>query len=244
MQTLVDEIAPDIYRLSTYVEAPDLVFNQYLVVGEQPLLFHCGGRRLFPSVRSALERVIPASELRWISFGHVESDECGSMNEWLEVAPEAEVMHGALGCAVQLNDLADRRPRIVADGESVDLGGKTVRWIDTSHVPHGWESGILMEERSGTLFCGDLFTAYGKQPALSDSDLIEPAIEADERSCFTALTPDTAPTIRRLAGLQPATLALMHGPAFSGDAPAALTELARVYDRKLRAALESSDPSA
>lgn len=244
METLVDEISPDIYRLSTFVEAAGLVFNQYLVVAEQPLLFHCGGRQLFGQVRSAVDRVIPASKLRWISFGHVESDECGSMNEWLEVAPRAEVMHGALGCSVQLNDLADRRPRIVADGESVDLGGKTVRWIDTSHVPHGWESGLLMEESSGTLFCGDLFTAFGKQPALSDSDIVEPAITADEQSRFTALTPDTAPTIRRLAGMRPAALALMHGPAFSGNASQALTELAGVYDRKLRAALESADRSA
>jgi flavorubredoxin len=244
METLVDEIAGGIYRLSTYVEPANLVFNQYLVVAEEPLLFHCGARQLFPLVRSAVERVIPLESLRWISFGHVESDECGSMNDWLAVAPRAEVLHGALGVKVSLNDLAVRSPRIVADGETVDLGGKTVRWIDTSHVPHGWDSGLLVEESSGTLFCGDLFTAYGRCPALSDSDIVEPAIDAQEVSHSTALTPDTAPTIRRLADMRPSRLALMHGPAFTGDAQAALAELARSYDHKLRAALDMPGRSA
>lgn len=241
METLVDEIAGGIYRLSTYVEPANLVFNQYLVVAEEPLLFHCGARQLFPLVRSAVERVIPLESLRWISFGHVESDECGSMNDWLAAAPRAEVMHGALGVMVSLNDLADRPPRVLRDSETRDLGGKIVRWVDTSHVPHGWESGVLMEENTGTLFSGDLFTASGRHPALSDSDIVEPAIEAEALYHATALTPDTAPTIRRLAGMRPSTLALMHGPAYSGDAPTALTELAQFYNKQLYAALDKAN---
>lgn len=244
METLVDEIASDVYRLSTYVEQANLVFNQYVVVAEEPLLFHCGGRQLFPLVRAAVKRIIPVESLRWISFGHVESDECGSMNDWLAAAPRAQVVHGTLGVMVSLNDLADRPPRILADGEALDLGGRTVRWADTSHVPHGWESGVLREENTGTLFCGDLFTASGRHPASTDSDIVEPAMAAEDLYHATALTPDTGPTIRRLADMRPSTLALMHGPAFTGDAPTALAELARRYDHRLRAALDSAGRSA
>jgi flavorubredoxin len=238
MQTVVDEIAPDVYRLSTYVEPADLVFNQYLVAAEEPLLFHCGGRQLFPQVSEALARVLPVQRLRWISFGHVESDECGSMNSWLAAAPHAEVVHGVLGVMVSLADLADRPPRTLTDGEALDLGGKVVRWLDTSHVPHGWESGLLREEQSGTLFCGDLFTATGRHPAISGTEPVEPAMAAEDRFHATALTPDTAPTIRRLGADPPSTLALMHGPAFSGDTVAALNELADSYDQRLNAALD------
>lgn len=244
METQLAEIAPDIYRMSTYVEPADLVFNQYLVMAEEPLLFHCGGRRLFPSVSAAVARVLPLDRLRWVSFGHVESDECGSMNDWLAAAPRAEVVHGVLGVMVSLADLADRPPRMLVDGETLDLGGKVVRWADTSHVPHGWESGVLHEQQTGTLFCGDLFTATGRHPALSGSDPIGPAMAAEDRFHATALTPDTAPTIRALADGRPATLALMHGPAFSGDTVAALHGLADSYDQRLLAALDRDGPRA
>jgi len=238
METTVDEIAPDIYRLSTYVDQADIVFNQYLVTAEQPLLFHCGGRQLFPLVSAAVERVMPVDRLRWISFGHVESDECGSMNDWLARAPQAQIVHGVLGVMVSLQDLADRPPRVLADGEILDLGGKRVRWIDTSHVPHGWESGLLREEETKTLFCGDLFTASGEHPALSESEPVGPALAAEDKYHATALTPDTGPTIRRLAAEPPARLALMHGPAYSGDTVAALHGLADSYDQRLHAAME------
>ncbi|MCU1628285.1 MAG: hypothetical protein JWP64_3234 [Pseudonocardia sp.] len=240
MDTVVDEIAPDTYRLSTYVEPVDLVFNQYLLMAEEPLLFHCGARQLFPLVGDAVARVMPLERLRWISFGHVESDECGSMNDWLAVAPRAEVVHGVLGVMVSLADLADRPPRMLTDGETLDLGGRVVRWVDTSHVPHGWESGLLHDEGTGTLFCGDLFTSVGHHPALSTSDLVEPAMVAEDRFHATALTPSTGPTIRGLAALEPSTLALMHGPAFSGDAAAALEGLGACYDRRLADALEET----
>jgi flavorubredoxin len=237
METTVDEIAAGIYRLSTYAEPPGLTFNQFLVAAEEPLLFHCGARGLFPLVREAVSRVLPVESLRWISFGHVESDECGAMNEWLAAAPRAEVVHGVLGVMVSLNDLADRPPRALADGEELDLGGKRVRWLDTSHVPHGWESGLLVEETTGTLFCGDLFTAAGPAPVLTEGDPVGPALAAEAMFHGTALTPGTGPAIRRLADARPERLALMHGPTFTGDASAALHDLAGGYDALLDEAL-------
>ena len=161
METRIDEIADGIFRLSTYT--PDLppsgfTFNQYLIRADEPLLFHCGGRGLFPLVSAAAAKVVPLDSIRWISFGHVESDECGSMNDWLKAAPTAQIVHGAIACMVSLNDLADRPPRVLADGEVLDLGGKRVRYIDTPHVPHAWESGLIFEETTKTLFTGDLFT--------------------------------------------------------------------------------------
>jgi flavorubredoxin len=185
---------------------------------------------------------MPVERLRWISFSHVESDECGSMNNWLAVAPQAEVLHGPTGVLVSLNDLADRPPRQVAPGESIDLGDKRVRWIDMAHVPHGWESGLLFEETTRTFLCGDLFTANGRQGVTTDGDIVGPAVEAEDLFHFTALTPKTGRTIRELTDLQPTTLALMHGPAYTGDATQALRELADEYDRRLDAELALREP--
>ena len=149
MQTRIDEIADGIYRLSTLIaDVPPhgFTFNQYLIVADEPLLFHCGGRGLFPLASAAAATIMSLEKLRWISFGHVESDECGSMNQWLVAAPRAQVVHGAIACMVSLNDLADRPPRALANGEVIDLGGKRVCYIDTPHVPHAWESGLMFEE--------------------------------------------------------------------------------------------------
>ncbi|MFC7718555.1 oxygen-binding di-iron domain-containing protein [Nonomuraea recticatena] len=140
------------------------MFNQYLVDAEEPLLFHTGLRGLFPLVSAAVERVMPVERLRWVTFGHLEADECGSMNSWLAAAPHAQIAHGALGCLVSVNDLADRPPRPLADGEVMDLGGKRMRRIETPHVPHGWDAGLFFEETTGTLLCGDLFTSMGSPP--------------------------------------------------------------------------------
>jgi flavorubredoxin len=232
--TTVDEIADGIYRLSTWV--PDVAppagftFNQILVTADEPLLFHTGPRAMFPLVSEAVSRVVPVDRLRWITFGHVESDECGSMNEWLAAAPQAEIAHGVIGCMVSINDMADRPPRALADGEVLDLGGKRVRHIDTPHVPHGWEARVLYEETTGTLLCGDLFTHLGNGPALTSDDIVEPAMEAEAMFRATALAPDTAAVMRRLGELRPPTLALMHGSSFSGDGGKALGELAAAYE--------------
>ena len=236
MTTRVDEIAEGVFRISTFVAgiAPPagFVFNQFLIVADAPLLFHTGHRRLFPAVREAVARVIAPECLRWISFGHVEADECGAMNEWLAAAPQAQVAHGATACDISLNDLADRKPRKLADGETIDLGGKRVRYIDTPHTPHGWEAGLLFEETTETLLCGDLFTQTGDPGALTEGDIVGPAAAAEELFRFSSLHPEMGATIRRLAPLAPKTLALMHGPSFAGDTSGALTALADDYDRR------------
>jgi flavorubredoxin len=218
--------------------APPLgfTFNQFLVLGDQPLMFHAGLRKMFPFNRDALSRIIPPERLRWIAYGHFEADECGALNEWLAVAPEAQAAHGQIGCMVSLNDFADRTPRVLADGETIDLGGKRVRFIDTPHTPHGWDAGVLYEETTGTLMCGDLFTQLGNGGVLTDGDVVGPAIEAEDLFKYSALNPAMGTTIRRLAGLAPRTLALMHGPSFTGDCVGALNALADDYDRRASAA--------
>ncbi|HET7739029.1 MAG TPA: MBL fold metallo-hydrolase [Mycobacterium sp.] len=236
MTTKVDEIAPDIYRLSTLV--PEIgptgfTFNQFLVVDEDPLLFHTGHRSMFPSIREAIETVMPIERLRWITFGHVESDECGAMNEFLAVAPRAQVAHGAIGCMVSIAEMADRPPRPLADGEVIDTGAKRFRHIDTPHVPHAWEARLLYEESTGTLFGGDLFTHLGDGPPLTESDIVGPAIEAEDLFASSSLAPSTPATVERLADLEPKTLALMHGSSFSGDCASALRGLAADYRRRI-----------
>lgn len=241
METNVHEIADGVYRLSTVVPevAPGgFAFNQYLLTGEEPLLFHTGGRQLFPLVADAVAKVIDVSQLRWISFGHVESDECGAMNQWLAAAPSSEVLFNPLGCMVSLNDLCDRPPVAATPDEARDVGGRSIRTIPTPHVPHGWEAQVLFDETTRTLFCGDLFTQIGEGPAIvHDADIVQPALDAEDLFHATGLTPDTAATIRRLADLEPRTLALMHGPAFAGDCQKALLDLADAYEARLSSSL-------
>jgi flavorubredoxin len=230
METRVDEIADGVYRIATYHEEIDLLFNQYLLDAEQPLLFHTGHRAQFPTVSEAVGRVMPPERVRWISFSHFEADECGSMNQWLEAAPDAELAHTFLGVLVTLADVAARPPRGLADGEVLDLGGKRVRHLATPHVPHAWDSGFLFEEVTGTLLTSDLFTAMGQWPVVTEDDIVEPALATEDVYRATPLTAQTAPTMRRLAELAPRTLALMHGPAFTGDGGAMLEGLADRYE--------------
>lgn len=242
METRINEIAAGVYRLSTFIpQVPPsgLAFNQFLILGDEPLLFHTGMRGLFPLVSDAVRKLTPIEKLRWISFGHYEADECGSMNDWLAAAPSAEIAHGMTGCMVSLNDMADRAPRILANGEVIDLGGKRARYLDTPHVPHGWEAGLMYEETTGTLLCGDLFTQYGDGPAATESDIVGAAIAGEDIANYSALNPAMGATLRKLAELKPRTIALMHGPAFTGDGAAALLALADDYDRRARAAMRS-----
>lgn len=236
MDTEVTEIADRIYRLSTFVPEvgpTGFTFNQFLVDADEPLLFHTGARGMFPLVSAAVATVVPVDRLRWITFGHLEADECGAMNEFLAVAPRAQVAHGALGCMVSINDLADREPKPLEPAEVLDLGGKRVRNVDTPHVPHGWDAHVLYEETTGTLFCGDLLSQVGQGPAITGDDLLEAAGEAEDMFHSTCLTPQTGSTIRALAELQPQRLAVMHGSSYEGDAAAALLALADEYDRRL-----------
>jgi flavorubredoxin len=236
METRIDEIADSIFRLSTFLAEPNIMMNQYVVRAEQPLLFHTGQRALFPLVSDAVAKIVPLDQLRWITFGHVEADECGAMNQFLAAAPDATVAHGALACMVQVDDLADRAPHPFGADDVLDLGGKRVRNIDTPHIPHGWDAHVLYEETTRTLFCGDLFTRFGEDAPTTTNDIVEAALQAEEFGGPTALTPSTAPTIRRLAELDVDTLALMHGPAFQGDCTKTLLELADGYANLLAAA--------
>jgi len=241
METKISEIADGIYRLSTWIPdvTPDgFTFNQLLVTGDEPLLFHTGMRGLFPLVAEAVAKVVPVESLRWITFGHVEADECGAMNMWLAAAPESQVAHGALGCDVQLNDLCDRPPRALAEGELIDIGGKRLRQISTPHVPHGWEAQVLFEETTRTLLCGDLFSQVGGGPALTTNDIVDPAVTAEQIFHASSLAPHTGATLRGLADLEPTTMAVMHGASFSGDGGRALRDLATEYD-----ALIASQPA-
>jgi flavorubredoxin len=233
MQPTVSEIADGIFRIATWI--PDVspegfTFNQFLLTADEPLLFHTGMRGLFPLVRGAVATIVPVESIRWIAFGHVEADECGAVNLWLDAAPASTVAHGALGCLVSLNDLCDRLPRALADGERIDLGGKVIRQVPTPHVPHGWESQVLFEETTRTLLCGDLFSQIGAGPAIVTDDLVAPAMAAEEMFHATSLAPHTGATLRGLADLEPTTLAIMHGSSFSGDGRQALRDLATAYE--------------
>jgi flavorubredoxin len=208
METRINEIATWIYRLSPFVPeiaAPaGFTFNQLLILGNAPPLFHCSHRGMFPLIATAVARVIPPEGLRWISLGHIKADECGAMNEWLRIAPRATITSGAVASWVWLNDMADRPPQILGDGEVVDLGGKRVRYLDTPHVSHGWQAGVLFEETTGTLLCGDLFTHTGNGPVVVTTDVVGPSMAAADMFGFNSLTPATGPTIRQLAALAPA----------------------------------------
>lgn len=238
MKTSVDEIEDGIYRISTFVPEvgpKGFTFNQFLMDAEEPLLYHTGMRQLFPIVSEAVDRIIGLQRLHWIGFSHVEADECGAMNEFLAAAPRAQVAHGELGIAVSLGDMADRPPRSLQDGEVLELGGKQlrarrVRHVDTPHVPHNWESRVLFEEVTGTLLCGDLMTQDGDGPAVTDEDLLEAALRAEDVFHQTSLGPAVPRTLRALADLQPRTLAIMHGSSFRGDGSAALRALADAYE--------------
>src|SRR5262245_1795450 len=211
METKINEIADGIYRLSTYV--PDIAppagftFNQFLVLGDEPLMFHTGLRKMFPLNRDALSRIIAPERLRFITFGHFEADECGAMNEWLAVAPQALPAHGQTGCLVSLNDFADRSPRVLKDGEVIDLGGgKRVRFIATPPTPHGWDASVVDEASTRTLLCGDLYTQRGNGEALTDGDAVGPAITAEDLFRYSSLNPGMGATIRSLCKLAPRTL--------------------------------------
>jgi flavorubredoxin len=235
MHTQIDEIAPDIFRLSTFVPEvgpTGFAFNQFLIRDADPMLYHTGMRQLFPLVSDAVSKLIRLTDLRWISFSHVEADECGAMNDFLAASERAQVVHGPLACMVSLNDLAVRPPHIIGDAP-LDLGSKQMRFLATPHVPHNWESGMWFEETTATLFSGDLFTAAGPSPAITHDDLIAGAMQGEDIFGASSLGPQLVPTIERLADLQPHVLALMHGPSFRGDGASQLRALADAYRQRI-----------
>jgi flavorubredoxin len=235
MKTEVTEIADRIYRLSTLVPQigpKGFTFNQFLIDADEPMLFHYGHRSMFPLISAAVASVIPLAKLRWTCCSHVEADESGAINEWLAAAPNATPMHGQVGINIWVTDMANRPPRALKNDETVDLGGKRVRWLDTPHVPHNWDAGLIYEETTGTLFSSDLFTQVGPCEATTTGDIVGAAIATEQAIPFMPSTPQAEPTLRRLAGLAPRTIALMHGPSFKGDGAAALNALADHYTGK------------
>ena len=229
-RTNVHEIADGIYRINTPIDFPDgqgFSFNQYLVVDDEPLLFHTGPRRMFPLVREAMAAVMPVERLRWVAFSHCEADECGALNDWLAAAPQATPLCGAIGAMVSVTDFADRPPRAVADGERIVLGSHALTWFDTPHVPHGWDCGLMMETTTSTFLCGDLFTQPGHgDQALTEGDILGPSEAFRQPMDYYAHAPQTAATLLRLAQEKPRTLACMHGSAWRGDGGALLRHLA------------------
>ena len=235
--TTLDEIANGIYRISTpFKDVPGgFTFNQYLVLDEDPLLFHTGLRHLFPIVAEAVGKVLPVEKLRYIGLSHFEADECGSLNEFLAAAPQAVPLCGKVAAMVSIDDVADRPARPLSDGESLSLGGRSVRWVDTPHLPHAWECGFLFDEQTRTLLCGDLFTQGGAEhPPITESDILGPSEAFRQSMDYFLHSIHAKDLLARLAQLEPSTLACMYGSAWRGDGAALLLSLAEALEETTR----------
>ena len=230
----VTEIAPDVYCISTYVPEINLQFNQFLVMDDEPLLFHTGMRAMFPAVRDGVAAVVDPSRVRWIGFSHFEADECGSLNEWLQVAPHAQPVCSMVGALVSVNDFASRPALGMTDGQVLETGKYRFRFVQTPHVPHCWEAGLLFEETNGTLLCSDLFGQGGDVEPLTESDVIgrvRQSLVDFQSGPFADYLPYTRRTdeiLQRVADLKPRTIATMHGSAYAGDGERAMRDFARV----------------
>lgn len=232
MNTQVDEIAPDLFRISTYIAKFDLQFNQFLVRDVEPLLFHTGMKGMFELIHQAVEKIIDPASLRWISFSHFEADECGSLNSWLAIAPQAKPVCGIIGATININDLTDHRAQVLAEGDVLVTGKNRFRFLETPQVPHGWDAGLLFEETGKTLFCSDLFLQNGNVEPSTELDVLGRAkqsllgFEASPLADSTPYTAKTEGTLHRLANLEPQRLATMHGSTYVGDGGSALRNLA------------------
>jgi flavorubredoxin len=229
--TNLHEIAPGIYRINTPVQIPGgpaFNFNQYLVADDEPLLFHTGPKRMFPLVAEAIGKVLPLAGLRYVAFSHFEADECGSLNDFLAAAPTAVPVSSQVGAMVSVNDVADRPARALADGEVLRTGRHAFKWLDAPHVPHGWETGFMMELETRTLLCGDLFTQGGAGTVpLTEGEILGPSEAFRRQMDYYAHAPQTGAILERLAREQPQVLACMHGSAWRGDGAGLLRALAK-----------------
>lgn len=233
--TRIDEIAAGIFRINTPVSLPGEMgfnFNQYLIVDDAPMVFHTGLRGLFPLVSEAIESVMPIEKLRYVGLSHFEADECGALNDWLRVSPHAAPLCGTVAALVSVGDVAIRPPRALADGEAVSLGRHTVRWFDTPHLPHAWECGLMMEDLTATLLCGDLFTQPGRGDiALTEGDILGPSEEFRHAMDYFSHSKYAGALLEKLAQAQPRTLACMHGSAWTGDGAGLLRALSKELAR-------------
>jgi flavorubredoxin len=232
----IDEISPDVFRISIFVEQFDLQFNHFLVRDEEPLLYHAGMRKMFPELHEAVATLIDSSKLRWISWSHFEVDEVGGLNDWLRVAPSAQAACSMVGALVNLNDFSDRPPRGLSKGESISTGKYRFSFHPTPHLPHGWDAGMMFEETNRTLFCSDLLHQIGEVEALTESDIVlgrsKDAMinyQAGPLMDYVPYTPNTGRLLNELADLKPETLAIMHGSAFKGDGGRLLRNLDPVF---------------
>jgi len=240
--TNLHEVGPAIFRINTPVEIPGAIgfnFNQYLIVDDEPLLFHTGPKQMFPLVAEAVAKVLPLAQLRYVAFSHFEADECGSLNDFLAAAPAAVPVCSQVAAMVSVNDFAARPARALADGEVLRTGRLAYKWLDTPHVPHGWECGFMMELETRTLLCGDLFTQGGAgETALTEGDILAPSEAFRKAMDYYAHAPQTAATLERIAREQPQLLACMHGSAWRGDGAALLRALAGSLSANMPATAE------
>lgn len=226
--TRIDEIAADIFRINTPMRhlPGGFSYNQYLIRDDEPLLFHTGTRKLFASTLKGVAAAIPVASLRYVALSHYEADECGALNQFLAAAPRATPVCSKVAAMVAIRDQADREPKELAHGETLSLGRETVAWVDAPHLPHGWECGYLFARGAKTLFCGDLFTQPGTgDVAVTSSDILGPSEAFRGKFDYFSHTRDLDTLIGRVADLNPATLACMHGSAWQGDGGALLRAL-------------------
>jgi flavorubredoxin len=232
--TAIDEIAPDVFRLSIYVPEFDMQFNHFLVRDEEPLLFHTGLKQMFPALREAVASILDPGLLKWIGWSHFESDECGALNEWLQIAPQAQPVCTSVGKLVSVDDFSIRPARGMSPDDVLSTGKYRFRFHNSPHIPHGWDAGVLFEETRKTLFCSDLFHQFGNREAVTESDLIERTREAMVRleqgplASYMPYTKKTEGVLRKLADLKPESLAIMHGSSFIGKCDHLLIDLAGV----------------
>jgi flavorubredoxin len=232
--TAIHEIAPDLFRLSVYVPEIDMQFNHFLVRDEEPLLFHAGLKGMFPALREAVAQIIDPAELRHIAWSHFESDECGALNDWLQLAPQAQPVCTLVGKLVSVDDFSIRPARGMTAQDVLSTGKYRYRFYPSPHIPHGWDAGVLFEETRKTLFCSDLFHHFGNVEPLTKSDLIGPTQKAMQQlqqgplAGYMPYTGQTEGVLRSLAALKPETLAVMHGSSYMGDGERLLTDLAGV----------------
>jgi len=239
MKSNVAEIAPDLYRISTFHPDYGIQFNQFLIKDDEPFLMHTGFKKMFPLTLEGVASVIEPSTLRWIGFSHFESDECGALNEWLAASPQAQALCSLVGAVVMVNDFADRPPRVLADNETLQIGTHRLRFLSTPHVPHCWDAGLFLEETDRTLLCSDLFFQPGDPEPLIEAGIVDRARETMIANLSSPLandmpyTPYTDTTLQRLAALEPRTLAVMHGSSFRGDGRTAILDLAEAIKETL-----------
>lgn len=229
--TTINEIAPDVYRISVWVPDLNMQFNHFLIKDDEPMLYHAGMRMMFPVLREAVTKLIDPKDLKWIGFSHFEVDECGALNEWLEIAPNAEAVCSQVGAMVNMSDFAIRPAKGLSKADVLKTGKYQYRFIPTPHLPHGWDAGVLFEETNKVLLCSDLFHHNGNVAALTSSDILENVrtslitLQATPLHSYMPYTHQTRPLLQELADLQPTSLATMHGSSFYGDCSKALMDL-------------------